>query len=108
MVDLYGCDEALLNNGEELQKIAHAMIESIGAKVLEEHIRKFSPIGITYFAVISTSHFSIHTWPENGYAAVDLFSCGDFNEDEFVETLKQAFSATDEKTQLIERSEVLK
>jgi S-adenosylmethionine decarboxylase len=36
----------------------------------------FSPVGVTGIAIVSESHLVIHTWPEYGYAAVDIFTCG--------------------------------
>ena len=76
IADLYGCSE-IINDTEAIKRAAHRAIEYVGADIVEECIHKFEPIGVTYFAVISTSHFSVHTWPEYGYAAVDIFSCTD-------------------------------
>ncbi len=59
--------------------------------MVEECIKKFDPIGITYFAIISTSHFSIHTWPEHGYLALDVFSCTDLVVDQIVAEIKKHF-----------------
>ncbi len=104
IIDLYGCNNIILNNEKKIKAIAKMMVTSIGAQILEEHLRKFNPIGITYFAVISTSHFSIHTWPEHNYAAIDLFSCNDFDEKAFAENLRNEFQAKAAKTKLIQRS----
>ncbi|MBQ2802550.1 MAG: adenosylmethionine decarboxylase [Lachnospiraceae bacterium] len=93
MVDLYDCDEALLDDVELISRIARNMITEIGAQIVEECVHKFQPIGITYIAVITTSHFSIHTWPEYGYAAVDIFSCKEGLPMEIAEKLKEAFGA---------------
>jgi len=48
-----------------------------GAEVREVAFHKFSPQGVSGVVVISESHLSVHTWPEFGYAAVDVFTCGD-------------------------------
>ena len=76
IADLYGCDD-IINDITAIKNAAHTAIEYVGASIVEECTHEFEPIGITYFAVISTSHFSIHTWPEYGYVAVDIFSCND-------------------------------
>jgi len=47
-----------------------------GAEVREVAFHKFSPQGVSGVVVISESHLAIHTWPELGYAAVDVFTCG--------------------------------
>ncbi len=92
-VDLYGCDEGLLDDMERIRKIAHEMVSELGADIVEECMHKFEPIGVTYIAVITTSHFSIHTWPEYGYAAIDVFSCDEELPEKLSEKLKNAFCA---------------
>lgn len=77
VLDLYGCSPEILNDAKKIQQIAREAVHQIGAEVVEECFHKFEPIGISYIAVITTSHLSIHTWPENGYAAVDIFSCNE-------------------------------
>lgn len=92
-LDLYDCNKDNINNLELIKEIAHKAIFNIGADIVEECSHKFSPIGITYIAVISTSHFSIHTWPEYGYVAVDIFSCDKCVPESIGEFLKNAFEA---------------
>lgn len=77
VIDLYACNKNILDDMEQIKNIAHNVIAEIGAGIVEECMHKFEPIGVTYIAVITTSHFSVHTWPEYGYAAVDIFSCDD-------------------------------
>jgi S-adenosylmethionine decarboxylase len=48
-----------------------------GATIIKSVFHKFSPHGISGVIVIAESHFSIHTWPEFGYCALDIFTCGD-------------------------------
>ncbi len=102
-VDLYNCDSNILNDEKKIKDIAKNVVESIGANIVEEHIKMFEPIGITYFAIISTSHFSIHTWPENAYCAVDLFSCSDIDEKMIAENLKEHFNSNKAISKIIER-----
>ena len=45
--------------------------------LIDVSFHKFSPFGISGMVVIAESHLSIHTWPEYGYAALDIFTCGD-------------------------------
>jgi S-adenosylmethionine decarboxylase len=49
-----------------------------GAVVLGDSFHRFSPQGVSGVVIIAESHLSIHTWPEYGYAAVDIFTCGTF------------------------------
>lgn len=92
VADLYGCKD-MLDDMAAITDAAHKAIDYVGAQIVEECVHKFEPIGITYFAVISTSHFSIHTWPEYGYAAVDVFSCNDTVADGISRMLKELFGA---------------
>lgn len=77
LVEYYQCDSVVLNDRD---RIAAAMVEAAnlaGATVVEEVFHLFNPHGVSGVVVIAESHLSIHTWPEYGYAAVDLFTCGD-------------------------------
>jgi len=77
LAEIYDCDFDILNNVELVEKImVNAALEA-GAEVREYVFHKFSPQGISGVVVISESHLAIHTWPELGYAAVDVFTCGD-------------------------------
>ncbi len=66
--------------------------EAAGANLLHIHLHRFTANGgLAGVAVLSESHISIHSWPEAGYAALDVFMCGDANPHEAVEVLKAAF-----------------
>ncbi len=104
IVDLYECDPALLDDTELVQKAAREAVHSIGAEIVEECMHKFTPIGISYIAVISASHFSIHTWPEYGYAAVDVFSCSDDVPRAVADALCAAFCSGKHVVRAVERS----
>lgn len=77
LAEVHGCNPETLN---DLQKVEHIMVSAAlaaGAEVREVAFHKFSPQGVSGVVVISESHLAIHTWPELGYAAVDVFTCGD-------------------------------
>lgn len=76
MLELNQCNEKLLN---DLAYVRQAMVkaaEAVGAHVIGESFHQFSPQGVTGILAISESHLCIHTWPEYGYAAADIFTCG--------------------------------
>ena len=102
IADLYGCSQ-VIDDETAIREAAHKAIAYVGAQIVEECIHKFEPIGVTYFAVISTSHFSIHTWPEYGYAAVDIFSCHDEVVEGISQILKELFEDKEIKFRSIER-----
>lgn len=73
--------------------MVNAALEA-GAEVREFVFHKFSPQGVSGVVVISESHLAIHTWPELGYAAVDVFTCGDkVNPWDAANYLKEMFCA---------------
>lgn len=77
LAEVYGCRYDILNDLERIREILVSAALSAGAEVLETTFHRFSPQGISGVVVISESHLAIHTWPELGYAAVDVFTCGD-------------------------------
>lgn len=100
ILDLYDCDQALLDDYEELERLLQVALNMAGAKILRIFGEKFEPQGVTLLALLAESHASIHTWPEIGYAAVDLYTCGDTtNTHKAAEFLKTKFKSkqSDEK-----------
>ncbi len=77
LAEIYGCDSDILNDKEAIEKIMVESALKAGAEVREVAFHKFSPVGVSGVVIISESHLTIHTWPELGYAAVDVFTCGD-------------------------------
>ncbi|MEA1961043.1 MAG: adenosylmethionine decarboxylase [Bacillota bacterium] len=77
LAEVYGCRFEVLNDIKKVEDImVNAALEA-GAEVRELVFHKFSPQGVSGVVVISESHLAIHTWPELGYAAVDVFTCGE-------------------------------
>ena len=77
LLELNECDSRLL---DELGLIEAAMVDAAreaGASILGQSFHKFTPRGVTGIVAIAESHLAIHTWPEHGYAAVDIFTCGE-------------------------------
>ncbi|MEQ8696292.1 MAG: adenosylmethionine decarboxylase [Bauldia litoralis] len=63
-----------------------------GATVLHSYLHPFGPeMGVSGVVVLAESHISIHTWPERGYAAIDIFMCGDCDPYLAVDVLKEVF-----------------
>ncbi|MBS4214487.1 MULTISPECIES: adenosylmethionine decarboxylase [Neobacillus] len=75
IVDAYDCRAELLNNADELKTLMLDTLRELELEILLACFHSFSPQGVTGIIAISTSHFSIHTWPEYGYAAFDLYTC---------------------------------
>lgn len=76
LAELHGCNAELLNDVKIVEQIMVKAALEAGAEVREVVFHQFCPQGISGVVVISESHLTIHTWPELGYAAVDVFTCG--------------------------------
>jgi S-adenosylmethionine decarboxylase proenzyme len=71
------CQAALLDDLPFIQGSILEAARATGATVLGQTFHKFSPQGVTGVVAIAESHLCVHTWPEHGYAAVDIFTCGE-------------------------------
>lgn len=82
---------------KNLEKVREEMVEAAHrarATIVTVTFHEFNPFGISGVVVISTSHLSIHTWPEYRYAAMDIFSCGDVVQPQAaIDHLTQVFGA---------------
>lgn len=77
LLELRDCDPALLDNLGYIRQELLNVAAQVGAQVVGESFHQFTPQGVTGILSIAESHISIHTWPELGYAAADIFTCGD-------------------------------
>lgn len=94
VVEYYGCNPASLNDVAFVKKAMRDAAEASGATIVQEAFHLFNPYGVSGVVVIAESHLTIHTWPEYGYAAVDLFTCGDdVNPDVAFEHLRDQLEA---------------
>lgn len=77
LAEVYRCDPEVLNDLEGVREIMVEAALQAGAEIRDVAFHQFSPQGVSGVVVISESHLAVHTWPELGYAAVDIFTCGD-------------------------------
>lgn len=76
-MELKDCNTKTLNDLKKIEDILVTAAKEAKATIIESRFHKFSPFGISGVVVIAESHLTIHTWPEYGYAAVDIFTCGE-------------------------------
>lgn len=94
LVDAYECDPALLNDFEYVKSFLHDVTKRMNLTIVQSVFHRFSPQGVSGVIVISESHLSVHTWPEHGYAAFDLYSCDEHTPlDRFPAMLKEGLKA---------------
>jgi S-adenosylmethionine decarboxylase len=77
LIELYDCDKDLLKDAVFLETALSEAVKQSGAIEIGKLFHQFSPHGVSGVILISESHFSIHTWPEYRYAAVDFFTCNE-------------------------------
>jgi S-adenosylmethionine decarboxylase len=104
LLELKNCNPKLL---DDLPYIRNALIkaaEETGATIIGQTFHQFSPQGVTGVVSIAESHLCIHTWPEFGYAAVDIFTCGDgFKPREAAKMVVESLQSKDHTITEIER-----
>ena len=76
LIELQDCNKELLDDPDFIRDAMITAAVECGAVVLGDSFHQFNPQGVSGVVVIAESHLSIHTWPEYGYAAVDIFTCG--------------------------------
>jgi S-adenosylmethionine decarboxylase len=94
IIDLWGGKK--LDDMDHVERTLRQMAEAAGATLLHIHLHHFTPNGgISGVAVLAESHISIHTWPERGYAALDVFMCGDCDPRDTLPVLRRMFRPTE-------------
>lgn len=103
LVEYRGCPPALLDDRAAIEAAMHAAAREAEATVVGAVFHTFAPQGVSGVVVVEESHLSIHTWPECGYAAVDVFTCGDCRPTRAAQYLGEALGATRVETMVVDR-----
>jgi len=94
IAELYDCDRDLIASVEKIEKLLIDAVNISKATIIKPVFHQFNPHGVSGVVVIAESHFSIHTWPEYGYCALDIFTCGEqIDADAALRFLKEALKA---------------
>lgn len=102
-LDLYGCPAELLATPANSRRILLEAADKMGATIISENFHAFNPHGVSGVVIIAESHLTVHTWPEHGYAAVDVFSCGDLDLDAGLQLLEKEFKAQHKELKAFDR-----
>ncbi len=104
LAEFFECDPNVLNNPKLVEKYMLEAALECGATIVNKCFHLFAPHGVSGVVIISESHLAIHTWPEYGYAAVDLFTCGEQCDPKVsYEFLKAKFNSKDAKYSQLNR-----
>lgn len=76
IIDAFECDSIHLNDIKFLEDMCKKAALDANMEILYSYFHQFEPQGVTGVLVLSTSHLSIHTWPEEGYVSLDFYTCG--------------------------------
>jgi S-adenosylmethionine decarboxylase len=101
IIDLHGAEG--LDSIDLIEATLRRCVAAAKATLLHIHLHHFQPNGVSGVAVLAESHISIHTWPDAGYAALDVFMCGKASPDACIPVLREAF-----KAKRVEVSEILR
>lgn len=78
LADFHGVVPARLVAPDSIERLLRASADAAGARILHSHFHSFGEgMGVTGVVLLAESHISIHTWPESGFAAADIFMCGE-------------------------------
>lgn len=104
--DMYGCKFSDLNNIEFIKSAMLAAIRESNMTLLDFSYHKFEPQGLTALALLAESHMSVHTYPELGFAAIDVFTCGEQSRpDKAIRIIKECLHPEKLKTTNIKRGD---
>lgn len=110
IVEVSGVDEAKLTDSALIEDLFRRMCAASGATFLFFHAHPFTDstnpatvYGITALAMLAESHITIHTWPETGYAAIDVFMCGHCDPAAGLPILRQLLKPKQESISLLDR-----
>ena len=104
VADLWDCD--FLCDGSKIKSIMVKAAQAANATVLESWIHDFPGGGLTGVVLLAESHISIHTWPDHGYAAVDIFMCGETVASKALEVLITGLNAGQHELNTLNRGKL--
>jgi S-adenosylmethionine decarboxylase len=93
LLELFGCDPRASDDPEAVRRALHAAAAAMDTPVLGEAYHRFAPQGVSGVILIAESHVSCHSWPEVGYVAVDIYTCGAVPPKAALDAMRQAFGA---------------
>lgn len=93
IAELFNCNKFQISDAKRIEEVMLKAAELSRTTVIRHFFHEFSPHGVSGVVIIAESHFTIHTWPEYAYAAVDIFTCGDVDCRSALDHIKNAFQA---------------
>jgi S-adenosylmethionine decarboxylase len=105
LIELHGVDPALLNDADRLEAALLDAARAAHCQVLGSLKHRFSPHGASAVVLVAESHLSIHSWPEHGYAAADILTCGQTLPDAGVKALLEVLKPARHVVRRVDRGD---
>ncbi|WP_028103366.1 adenosylmethionine decarboxylase [Pseudoduganella violaceinigra] len=104
LADMSGIEPDVLADCARIEQLLRDAAAAAGAQVLHSHFHGFGPgLGVTGVVLLAESHISIHTWPENGFAAADIFMCGAAQPQLALELIEEALQPEYSEVRTVDR-----
>jgi S-adenosylmethionine decarboxylase len=104
LADFYGVAADRLTDTAHIDALLRAGAAAAGARILHSHFHSFGDaMGVTGVVLLAESHISIHTWPEFGFAAADIFMCGEAQPKLALDVIERALGPASSIVQTIAR-----
>lgn len=108
LADFFGVAANRLTDTAHIDALLRAAAQAAGARILHSHFHSFGEaMGVTGVLLLAESHISIHTWPEYGFAAADIFMCGQAQPELALAIIAHAFESTSSTIKTIERGGIV-
>jgi len=107
LYDLWLADAAILERTGPIEEILLEAARVSGAVVLHSHFHQFDPHGVTGVVLIAQSHLSIHTWSEDNYAAVDVFTYSHMDPEAAIAHIRERLRPVRERVTDLKRGSLL-
>ena len=109
LFDAYGIDGAWARDAQQIEALLKRAALAADATILGSHFHTFGGEGgVTGVLLLAESHLSIHTWPENAYAAIDIFMCGHHRIEAALQLLRTELQAEHSHTTVLSRGTLAK
>jgi S-adenosylmethionine decarboxylase proenzyme len=106
LVDFVDCDPEIIKYVASSRPIVMHAVEACGATIITDTFHQFEPFGVSGIVLIAESHVGFHSWPENGFAAADIFTCGEMRPEVAIDLMKQGFRAREAVVRVLGRGQL--
>ncbi len=92
IMDIWEPQNIDLDNKDELLELLLDLVEVSGARLVKIVVNKYESQGLTVIGIVAESHIVIHTWPEENYFGIDVYTCGNTYPEKTVPLIREKYS----------------